>query len=121
MVQWTVVDMRRNNRFIGRGAADASLIIKCRRARRLTFAFDRRGVLAEGCGKVAGVVSPRALCFKFYEVHPMRTSPSQICVRCFDTWVLMNEFEAAITSSRKKVSSRFSIFSQEARKPNHTR
>lgn len=41
-------------------------------------------------------VSPRALCFRFYEAHPTQMSLSQICVRCFDTWVLMNEFEAAI-------------------------
>jgi hypothetical protein len=66
-------------------------------------------------------VSPRALCFTSYEVHPMQIFPSQICVRCFDTWVLMNEFEAAIISSGKKVSLRFSIFNQEARKPNHIR
>ena len=62
-------------------------------------------------------VSPRVLCFKFYEAHPTQMSLSRICARCLDTWVLMNEFAAAIIYSRKKVSLRFSIFNQEARKP----
>ena len=40
----------------------------------------------------------------------MRMSPLQVCAPCSDSSVLMNEFEAVITYSRKKVSWRFSTF-----------
>jgi hypothetical protein len=51
----------------------------------------------------------------------MQTFHSKICVGCFGTWVLMNTFEAAITSLRKRVLQTFSIFSLEERRPNHIR
>ena len=51
----------------------------------------------------------------------MQTSHSKICVGFFGTWVLMNAFEAAITSLRKRVLPTFSIFSPEEQKPSHIR
>jgi len=48
----------------------------------------------------------------------MQTFHSKICAGFSGTWVLTNAFEAAITSLRKMVLKRFSIFSQRELKPN---